>query len=456
MKKIFPEFNKYSDGELKDIFGKCTFIFDTNVLLNLYKYSPETKNELLEILDKVKDRIWMPYQVGLEYNFNRLSVIRAQEKIYKDMIKDIENDANKFTNSLGSKYNKKHPSIKWAEIKGRLDSCINDLISELKEKEVNHPNWFTNDEVLTKLNELFEGKVGEKYEQDKLDEIFKEGEGRYENEVPPGYKDKTEKSGVTKEYDGLVYKDEYGDLVMWYQIIDYAIESKKTIIFITDDTKEDWWKDIKGKTVGPRIELLNEMKMKASVPFYMYRTDSFMKKIRTHLNEAVNDAAIQEVKELREDDRNNKVDWEEYLTSPLDNAALEEYRKQIQAFMWENYNKNIQSETKSKKIFFPKNILKPKQQLVTEEHDEDDLDSFEIYENESSELTKRFMRIDELNSLLGEIGELATDEYEEFAKEKIQAILSSSKNNSTRIDKLKDFKNSLIYLQAVGIKPGRN
>ena len=61
----------------------------------------------------------------------------------------------------------------------------------------------------------------------------------------------------------------YGDLILWFQIIDYAKEKKCPIIFVTNDVKEDWWqqeKDDKTKDT-PRHELLYEFKDKTSQNF---------------------------------------------------------------------------------------------------------------------------------------------------------------------------------------------
>ncbi|OUB85742.1 PIN-like domain-containing protein [Bacillus wiedmannii] len=433
MKKVFPEFNKYSESEFKEIFNKCTFVLDANVLLNLYRYSNETKNELLEILGKIKERLWMPYQVGLEYNFNRLPVIIEQEKLYQKMITDIEGAAKKFKNDIGSKYNKKHPSIKWDEIKKRMDSCINELVTDLKKKEDNHPNWFTNDDVQEKLNELFEGKVGEKYLQDELEKVYKEGETRYAKKFPPGYEDLKDKEGKTKEYEGVIYKDEYGDLVMWKQIIDYAIKSKKPIIFITDDTKEDWWKEIKGKKIGPRIELLNEMKMKANVPFYMYRTDSFMKQIKMNLNQNINDAAIQEVKELRENYLSEKtkyyiLDEDEKEREGLDLEKFNEYKKKVEDTTKQYYKLISNINEKSDSYYIPERVH---------------------LSNRKSKRGKSYF-IDtefEIKSLIREIEDLATEATEDYARDKIQLILDSEKEDDDRIIRLRRLRNNLHFLE---------
>ena len=95
---------------------------------------------------------------------------------------------------------------------------------------------------------MFEGKVGTPYTEEKLGKIYKEGEKRYKKKIPPGYKD-IDKPGF----------EIYGDLVLWFQVIDKAKSEKRQIILIVDEKKEDWWFKSKGKIIGPRPELINEM-----------------------------------------------------------------------------------------------------------------------------------------------------------------------------------------------------
>jgi hypothetical protein len=68
------------------------------------------------------------------------------------------------------------------------------------------------------------------------------------------------------------------------------------MIFITDDSKVDWWLFDGNNIVSPRPELLHEMKSESGAPFYMYRTDTFLKHSRTHLEQEVNQETINEVK----------------------------------------------------------------------------------------------------------------------------------------------------------------
>lgn len=75
MKGLFPQFAPRDSIDYKTIWDRATFVFDANVLLNLYRYQPDTRQAILDTLKKLKSRIWIPYQAAIEFQRNRLSVI---------------------------------------------------------------------------------------------------------------------------------------------------------------------------------------------------------------------------------------------------------------------------------------------------------------------------------------------------------------------------------------------
>lgn len=82
-------------------------------------------------------------------------------------------------------------------------------------------------------------------------------------------------------------------------MLDKAKSENKAIIFVTDDAKEDWWRTFKGQTLGPRPELTAEIKAKAGVDFYMYASDRFLHFAQKYLHQAIEQSAIEELKEVR-------------------------------------------------------------------------------------------------------------------------------------------------------------
>ena len=84
----FKGFIGYTEDEFKDLWEKATFVVDTNVLLNFYKYtSKDSTASLLAILKKIKDagRLWIPHQIALEYFFNHENNMKKQKEVYEQI-----------------------------------------------------------------------------------------------------------------------------------------------------------------------------------------------------------------------------------------------------------------------------------------------------------------------------------------------------------------------------------
>lgn len=122
MKNIFKEYHQFTDEEFKRLWKDCLFVFDTNTLLNMYRYSRDTVKAYMKVLNelKLKNQIWVPYQVGYEFYENRIGVISEYEKSYDEILKILDTAKN----DIGSKY-KDHPFLDLIQIKSGPDpkSC---------------------------------------------------------------------------------------------------------------------------------------------------------------------------------------------------------------------------------------------------------------------------------------------------------------------------------------------
>jgi hypothetical protein len=77
-----------------------------------------------------------------------------------------------------------------------------------------------------------------------------------------------------------------------------AANRKLPMVFITDDTKEDWYQEFKGHTLGARRELREEMTREAGVPLLMMTTETFLRHAKTHLDAKVSEETVDQAKEL--------------------------------------------------------------------------------------------------------------------------------------------------------------
>ncbi len=90
MRETFREYYPLSREEHKLIWNKAIIVFDTNVLLNFYRYSPNTFQTFSKILNMLSNKIWIPFQVAEEVHAYRLSVIDNQIKIYYEYRKKLD------------------------------------------------------------------------------------------------------------------------------------------------------------------------------------------------------------------------------------------------------------------------------------------------------------------------------------------------------------------------------
>lgn len=303
MKKTFSHYYLPSEKDFPKLWEKCLFVLDTNILLNLYRFPEEARKDLLNILSIISDRLWIPFQVALEFQENRLSVIVEQKNSYK-LVKDAINTAiNQLETSFANlQLRKRHSSINPDRfLKGitHLTTKFTDELDALYEKQ---PNVSDKDELRDKIDALFLNKIGTPPTSDELKQIYNEGEIRNELKRPPGYRDihKDKKAKKFYFYKNLELQRKFGDLLIWKQIIKKAkADGHKYIVFITDDGKEDWWLEINGKIIGANPELIEEITNEADVTtFHMYNSEQFMKYAKEFLRIHLNENSLDQVRDI--------------------------------------------------------------------------------------------------------------------------------------------------------------
>jgi PIN like domain len=261
LRDLFPGYFTPTVEEFDELWKNATFAFDANVLLDLYRLPEENRQVFFSALEKLTDRIFLPHHAAREYLNRRLSVISVRAESYERLKTDSEKLAKDFealvhANSLG----------KGKEILEAVRQAAQKIASHVDAAVEAEPDLLHSDDLQTELVGLFDGKVGPRYDSIRLDEIYKQSAQRFARQVPPGYKD------IKKPE-----PERYGDVVIWFQLIDHAKSTKKPLIFITRDSKEDWWLEHNHDIIGPRPELGEEMMLGAGVRFYMYTTPRFLK-----------------------------------------------------------------------------------------------------------------------------------------------------------------------------------
>lgn len=297
-------------GVIEDTIGKVftsdntVFIYDANILLSLYRCEEETRNQFISIWRKIKDQCWFPHQVCLEYQRNRLQVIKESRDSLNDISSEITNSVQALKIKVfGDTHNKtisRYTNL-GDELK-TLFSKIEDLSVNFKSKSIiernNNIDFISgHDAIRDLIDELTVGKIGPApADQKSIDEINKDGKVRYKYKIGPGFADQSDKRNIFYSFDGINYDAEYGDLYVWNQILQY-IESNpgKNIIYITNDAKSDFFFRIDGKVRGPNESLTTVIKRKGAKEFILQNLSTFLHHANTHLHAKVAEDAITEL-----------------------------------------------------------------------------------------------------------------------------------------------------------------
>lgn len=315
MDKNFAHYYSPTEDEFKAIWKNCIFIFDTNVLLNIYEYSEENRKIFFDVLKALKKRIWIPYHVGLEFHKNRFSRIRNAGSTLSDLNKGVETALSALSGACEapiSQLKKKKIDIKQiSERINQIQSIGKSLLESIATAKEALPRASMSDEIGKKVSELFTGKVGERpATQDDLQKLIADADTRMEHNIPPGFEDKG-KGDATFHDHGIRYSNKHGDLIIWKQIIAHAKkDNNKSVVFVTGDSKSDWWLCEGPLTLGPRVELVQEIITETGIPhFWMYNVEKFLEHSRDILDlKEVTDGAIEQAKDIAKNFLENFVE----------------------------------------------------------------------------------------------------------------------------------------------------
>lgn len=299
MKKRFAEYYELSEERINEIWENSLIVFDTNVLLNLYRYNDEARDEFIKVLKFYKEHLWIPYQVGLEFHRRREEIMRKNAAAYKSLSDKLSEQLIKVVSSLECDY-ARHPYINMKDIKKKVERCAESVARKLEKQEKVHPDYSQDDEILNSITELFDGRVGEDFAEKDLETLYKEGEKRYANQVPPGYCDEKNKKDKGK-------RCLYGDLIVWKQTMLHCKEQAKNVIFITDDHKPDWWEKIDGKH-SPRKELIKEFVDDTGQCIIIYNSGRFLEYAKRNKSLAISQKMINEVEKIQIADITRQMD----------------------------------------------------------------------------------------------------------------------------------------------------
>ena len=261
---------EYEDFEIIIKDPKTMIVLDTNIILDLARYSLYTSKNILKIFNQCIGSIWIPNQVYEEYTKNKYHVFGELKKRYssfeKNLLEIINESEKKIEKNLNGSYKYFSNKVLLQELSKKIEE-FRDIIKSYKDSVGIEYDEITSDspkiieDIEHFINDLRKREqVGEKIGFKEKLEIIKEGELRYRYKLPPGFMD-CEKDGIEK----------FGDLFVWKEILKLPSKNEvKNIIFITNDIKDDWWSKDKSGNLEMRSELrdeFNEVNKKTYINF---------------------------------------------------------------------------------------------------------------------------------------------------------------------------------------------
>lgn len=303
MKNKFPG---YVDNYLESNILACNKVivaFDTNILLNLYRYEKSITQDIISQIKSLKRNkfftIWLPHQVALEFNLQRKSTFKKQERA----IHSIEDEFKSFKKTIdglskiGGKNSKIFPLKK--ELGVHFDQIGNIIKSHLPKTN----GGISSDPVINHVYDIFDGLVGDAYSPEDMSLIEKEGDYRFSNNIPPGFDD--EGKDVTYSYSGINIIAKYGDLILWKQLIDKARKDELTLVLVTGDVKPDWQSKEFSRV---RPDLITEFKLKTGQDFYALTLPKFQHFFDSKLKRKLKEQTTNEIIELTKSDNTGWID----------------------------------------------------------------------------------------------------------------------------------------------------
>lgn len=298
MKTLYHWYLRPTQEEFKEIFKQGILTVDANVLLDLYRYNEATREDLIRSLEFFQSRVWLSRQASEEFVRNRCKVIVSVSKSFKDAFKEFDKLRSSLTSAVSAlKGNRIVSQDTVTQLQTDVEKLFIATQAKIQKSESDYPDYLANDTILERVLNLFDGSVGDGFSQDDIEKNKIEAQRRIDNKIPPGYMDEATKDGDEK----------YGDYFLWKQILNHAATLAVPMILVTSETKEDWWENHSGKTVGPRLELLEEAANLSSQKIYIYKTDRFVSLVAEHSGKTVNEKTVQDIIAVGENRQGNAV-----------------------------------------------------------------------------------------------------------------------------------------------------
>jgi hypothetical protein len=285
---FLANFNGYwrrSPEDYKFAVENYTIVLDANVLLELYRFTRQAREELIKILEQLQERVWVPHQAAAEYYLHRSDAIRDHLRLYASVPENLDSYRDKVIAEVSSFARRCSLSDEQRRnLAAPIDEAFRVVAQSIGEYaaafDLTLDSVVQEDPVLQALSRILDGRVGDAFTEADSVALIEEYKCRAAAEVPPGYKD------VRKS------ENAYGDYFIWEQTLRMASSSSKGVLLVTNDLKDDWVRRQAGFVVGARPELIAEMEDRAHVDFMITHLGAFLKTAKDVVGSPVSESTV--------------------------------------------------------------------------------------------------------------------------------------------------------------------
>ncbi len=160
MRKRFPGYYQPTKEEFAVLWKTALFVPDTNILLHFFRLGENTRNEVISTLRLLTTRLWIPYQVGVEFQKRWRDVEYKSRAAYEDLTRRVKASAL----SLQGLFNEytRHQIIDVETEKKKIDDFFSDFCNNIKSLQAKHPSLEDSQKIFIQISELIGEGVGEK------------------------------------------------------------------------------------------------------------------------------------------------------------------------------------------------------------------------------------------------------------------------------------------------------
>jgi hypothetical protein len=156
MRTQFGHLLPLTEAEVDAIWNDGTLTVDANVLLDLYRYHPETRDALFRALRAFQGRLWISHQAALEFVRNRATAASAVGRELTDAAGDLtllEKAAKKAADDLRGR--RPLPRKVGNKLKTDVEAAIQAARAAIADVQNRHADGASVDAVLDEVLSLF-------------------------------------------------------------------------------------------------------------------------------------------------------------------------------------------------------------------------------------------------------------------------------------------------------------